>query len=158
EEKARLLREREIAQKKYEYQVLFPPVKLTGQQREAAILNAARITGADPAAIADHFETIQAVLAAHEYDPERLEKEAPEFASLLSGNPQLKPVGLFDAPLRYAARKLRLAVDTGLSFLGSVYKTLGAAVEGFDTIMSLGASKLSPFYSPDLRLFEPVSS
>lgn len=158
EEEARLRREQDIARKKYEFQVLFPPEKLTGQRRKAAILNAARITGADPAAIEDNFETIQAALAAADYDPVRLEQEAPEVASLLSNNPQLKPVGLFDNPLRFAARKLRLAVDTGFSFLGSVYKTLGAAVEGFDTLMSLGASKLSPFYPPDSRLFEPVSS
>src|SRR5690606_39875010 len=80
----------------------------------------------------------------------------PEVASLLSGNPQLKPVGLFDAPLHYAARKLRLAVDTGYSFLGSVYKTLGAAVEGFDSLSSM----LVPHKGRgrDVRLLEGVSS
>lgn len=132
EEEERLRRERAIARQKAEYEILFPREKLTGQRRKAAVLNVARVTGADPAAIDDHFEDIQAALAAADYDPEKLD---PLVASVLTENPELKPVGLFDNPLKYAGRKLRIAVDTALSFLGAGYQTLGHAISGFQEMM-----------------------
>src|SRR5690606_30724455 len=83
---------------------------------------------ADPAVIDDHYEEIQAAIVAADYDPDKLD---PLVASVLTGNPELKPVGLFDDPLKYAGRKLRIVVDTALSFLGAGYQALGHAISGF---------------------------